>query len=231
MKERMTLQELKKLSFLDFCDICMSIYTSQIVPKGFAQVSCTEDVVLYDDPNSKALVTMRLWSKLLSIHVVRPSGEWALSSHIERPTLYATMREAHRQLQNALVCVSAETNDSNLEPIPLSVDRVSLILHHNFENDKDKVISYLMEAFFIDRFVNDKSVNTSYLINHTGLTKYKIRKIFKELKSTSTIWYNPSMRGYHLTTLGYASLTDHNLLYKDMGLVYRWVYYQKGDMK
>lgn len=217
--ERMTLHDLHGLDFQDFCQICMIVFKYPIVPTGIAQVPCTEEFYLYEDTESGACIRMRLWSRMLSIFAVRPGGEWLLSSHVERPSITATMREAFRQFKEALLYMEDDSPRS-------TIDLIQMVLNHDYPLDSMKFLSYFVEARY-----REKCLKSKELMELMGLSKYRIRKLLNEYNERAYIRYNYTVKGWYLTNFGYGQLPKDSSVYEDMITIWETIVAVEGEKK
>lgn len=211
MKERMSLSEVRNLSYAEFSKICIQIFTSDIALKGIACVPCTEDHYLYDDPDSRACISMRLWCKHLSLFATRPDGKWLISSHIERPTISATIEEAYRQFRSIVPYISDSTAD------PISYEKIHNIISGEGLTDFHKFLSYIVRTHVADPkgefIIRD-------VVEYTGLTIYKVRKFIKLFRDRGYIIYSPKHRSWSFVRTLELKLCNVDTFAKELYMVW-----------
>lgn len=96
MNKAFLVETLNEITEKHFKATCVAAMSDSEELKGLLGVPCGDDFYLYEG-RDKALVYVRNWSRMLSLHIVSESGTWLVSSHIEGRGVDGILEEAWRQ--------------------------------------------------------------------------------------------------------------------------------------
>lgn len=214
------LKDLKAFNKHYFEKMCMRCYLDDIVPSGIGQVLCSEsEYVLYE--HGGATIRLRLWSKILSLHISNDKGNWIFNSRIDGMSLKDAFDFAYMQAVSG-ICQMFRGHSK-------LYDHVNAIIHMDKSelSEEERVVAYLL---YVEsrRCIGPQIVSRKELQSQLDISEYKMKKLLKSLRDKHLIELKTS-GGYDIDSdkvwcyKGYATVTDtitSNKKYAEMKLIY-----------
>lgn len=163
-----------------FEKLCIQLLFSDTEPKGVLRVPCSTDVIIWEDPDSKALVNIRVWSNMLELFVRDHTGIWLVHSHIDGLPIDRLIEFGWIQLTTGLNYMY-RPNESAKNYVSKLTDFSSYIIAQPL-----RIMACLL--WMESTCDTGPDVHSAKDIAvHTNLSVYKVRKLLKALETNGFV--------------------------------------------
>lgn len=199
--------------------VTVYLLTADTKTAGLLRVPVTDDVTLYEsaDTDDKTAIRMRVWSDMLSLHIVNSIGTWVISAHYDadRPDelAYAIWIDIKRGLDLL-----------NEPPKPMCKPYVSDLLHDlHMQTTEYQVVAAVLYAEIFEHDYKLDLTSVAYIMNRTGMKQYRVRSAIKYLIKCGILekrhigWHDGSrvncVTGFHTTEKTFDDPQIYDLAY------------------
>lgn len=199
--------------------VTVYLLTADTKTAGLLQVPVTDDITLYEsaDTNDKTAIRMRIWSNMLSLHIVNSIGTWIIDAHYDadRPDelAYAVWVDVKRGLD-----LLKES------PKPMCRPYVSDLLHDlHMQTTEYQVVAAVVYAEIYAHDCKPDVTSVAYIMDRTNLKQHKVRATIGHLIKCRILekrhigWHDGThvkcVTGFHTTEKTFDDPQIHDLAY------------------